>query len=186
MTPAAPVVFVDRDGTLNVDQVRRVDVDRLVLMPGARDAMRLWREAGWRVVVVTTQSGIERGLYTEEAMHAFHRALAAALGGGIEAFYWCPHAPETRCACRKPGHALLTRAARERGLDLASSFMVGDTWRDVVAGKAVGARAVLVPHPGDDYAKECLAGCGRVVAPDHVASDLAAAARWTLEAPRSG
>ena len=173
-------VFVDRDGTLNVDQVRRVDVDKLVLMPGAAEAIHLWKKADLPVIVVTNQSGIERGLYTEDAMRAFHRALEEKLGGGIEAFYHCPHAPETRCACRKPGHALLTRAAAERGIDLARSFMVGDTWRDVVAGNAVGARTVLVPHPGDDYDAECLAGIGRVVQPDHVARDLAAAARWVL------
>src|SRR5687767_14851933 len=84
-------VFVDRDGTLNVDQVHGVDVARLELRPGAREAIRLWNDAGWRVVVVTNNSGIGRGKYTEAQMHAFHRALAERLGGRIDAWYFCPH-----------------------------------------------------------------------------------------------
>lgn len=166
-------IFVDRDGTLNVDQVRRVDVDKLALMPGAAEAIRLWNAAGWPVVVVTNQSGIGRGFYTEEDMHAFHRALAERLGGRIEAFYWCPHLPDARCACRKPGTALFERAAQERGIDLKASFVVGDSWMDVGAGRAIGARTVLVPSKPD-----ALAACAEP--PDHVARDLAEAARWTL------
>ncbi len=171
-----PTVFVDRDGTLNVDQVRQVDVAKLVLMPGAAEAIRLWNSAGWRVVVVTNQSGLGRGLYTEADMHAFHRALVERLGGGVEAFYWCPHLPDAGCACRKPGTALFERAAKERGIDLRASFVVGDSWMDVGAGQAIGARTVLVPSKAD-----ALAACAK--APDHVARDLADAARWTLGQP---
>lgn len=178
-------IFVDRDGTLNVDQVRRVDIDKLALMPGAAEAIRLWNAAGLPVIVVTNQSGLARRNYTEEEMHAFHHALVERLGGRVDAFCWCPHMPDAGCACRKPGTALLERAAKERGVDLAASFMVGDSWMDVGAGAAVGARTVLVPHAGRDYDAECLAGLGRVVRPDHVARDLAEAARWTLGRPIS-
>lgn len=179
---ARPTVFVDRDGTLNVDQVRRVDIAKLEVMPGAAEALRLWNDAGWRVLVITNQSGLARGFYTEADMHAFHRALLARLGGHVDGFYWCPHMPDAGCACRKPGTALLERAAKEHGVDLRRSFMVGDSWMDVGAGAAVGARTVLVPHAGRDFDAECLAGLGRVVRPDHIARDLAAAARWMLAA----
>ena len=176
-------ILLDRDGTLHVDQVRQVDIGKLVLMPGARDAIRLWNDAGWRILVITNQSGLARGFYTEAQMHAFHRALAEALGGRIDGYYWCPHMPDAGCACRKPGTALIERAAREHGFDPKSAFMVGDSHTDMGAGDAVGAQTVLVPHAGRDYDVECLAALGRLVRPRHVARDLADAARWTLEQP---
>jgi len=174
-------VFIDRDGTLNVDQVHGVDISKLQLPPRAAEAMRLWREAGWRIIVVSNQSGIARGLYSEADMHAFHRALETRLGVTPDAYYWCPHLPDAGCACRKPGTLLYERAAQEHGIDLATSFVVGDSWRDVLAGKRFGARGtVLVPSPGRDDAQEARKATGEVPGPDLVASDLLEAATWTL------
>jgi histidinol-phosphate phosphatase family protein len=176
-----PTVFVDRDGTLNVDQVRGVDVATLRLMPHAAEAMRLWRDAGWRIVVVSNQSGIGRGLYTEADMHAFHRALEARLGVAPDAYDWCPHVPDAGCACRKPGTRMYERTAQRLGIDLRESFVVGDSWRDVLAGQRIGARAtVLVPSPGRDDAKEAREAVGEPPVPSFVARDLREAARWTL------
>ena len=167
-------VFVDRDGTLNVDQVHAVDVARLELRPGAREALRLWSGAGWRVVVVTNQSGIARGKYAEADMHAFHRALEERLGGGVDAFYFCPHLPDAGCACRKPRTGMLDAAIADLGIDPGRSFMVGDTEADMQAGAAVGARTVYVPSKD-----------GVPPRADHVARDLREAAEWTLAQARS-
>lgn len=166
-------VFVDRDGTLNVDQVHGVDIAKLELRPGAQEAIALWNASGWRVIVVTNQSGLARGKYTEAQMHAFHRALEERLGGSVDAFYFCPHLPDAGCACRKPGTALFEAAIRERGVDPRRAFMVGDTEADMQAGAAIGARTVFVPSKG-----------GAAPKADHVARDLAEAARWTLAQAR--
>ncbi|HEX2022851.1 MAG TPA: HAD family hydrolase [Candidatus Thermoplasmatota archaeon] len=168
---APPAVFLDRDGTLHVDMVRSVDLARLQLTPGAAEAMRLWREAGWRIVLVTNQSGIGRGLYTVADMERFHEELQARLGARFDAVYFCPHLPEDGCACRKPKPGMLLQAMRERAIDPARAVFVGDAASDVQAAKAAGVRSVAVAPPGSPAA---LAG------PDHVAPDLAEAARWTL------
>lgn len=176
----ARVVFIDRDGTLCEDQVHAVDLARLRLMPHAREALALWKQAGWRVVLVTNQSAIGRGLYDEAAMTRFHDALADELGHRFDGVYHCPHLPSDGCACRKPKSGMLQRASRDLGIDLSTSFIVGDSWRDVAAGASAGAWTVLVPRGNEDYDQECLAGVGRVVTPDHRARHLLEAAEWTL------
>jgi D-glycero-D-manno-heptose 1,7-bisphosphate phosphatase len=181
-------LFVDRDGTLNVDQVHAVDVGRLQLTPGAADAMRLWRDAGWRLVVVSNQSGLARGSFSEADLRAFHRALAERLGVEPDAWYWCPHLPTAGCACRKPGTLLFERAMRDLSIRAADAYVVGDSWRDVLAGQRIGARGtVRVPAPGRDDAGEARAALGAVPTPSFEARDLLDAARWTLrDAERAG
>lgn len=167
-------VFLDRDGTLNVDQIHGVDIAKLELRPGVRDGLAMWNAAGWRIVVVTNQSGIARGKYTEAQMHAFHRALAESAAARIDAFYFCPHLPDAGCACRKPATGMFDAAIRELGVDPARAFMVGDTEADMAAGAAIGARTVFIPSKP-----------GPAPRADRVAVDLADAARWTLEVSRA-
>jgi len=171
-------VFLDRDGTLNVDTgyVSRPQDVRLV--PGAAAGARSLARAGFALVIASNQSGIARGLMTEaqaDAVDARLLELLAEHGVTIEATYRCPHlvgGPVARyaveCECRKPRPGMLVQAARELGLDLARSWMVGDGDRDVDAGLAAGTRAVLIT---DDPAA---AGDGQRV---FSAADLAAAAR---------
>src|SRR5262249_2460698 len=142
------------------------------------------------VVVVTNQSGVARRYFAEAFVHATHRALDALLAAGgarIDAYYYCPHHPDgklpeysRRCDCRKPGRALVDRACADLGLDLARSFVVGDTWRDVRLARAVGARAVLV-RTGDGAIEETRPPAG--LAADAVVDNLAAAASWILMNP---
>lgn len=162
-------IFLDRDGTLVEDQVHGVDIAKLRLRPGAKEAIAMWRAAGWRVVGITNNSGIARGRYSEAQMHAFHRAIEDALGASFDGWYFCPHLPDAGCACRKPRTKLLEDAIRDLRLDPARSFMIGDSEGDVQAGAAVGARTVFVPAKPGATAKA-----------DHVAADLLQAARWTL------
>lgn len=142
-------VFVDRDGTLNLDPHYLKHVDDLVLLPGSAEAIRLLNEAGWLVVVVTNQSGVARGYLTEEMLRLIHERLRQEVGragGRFDAIYHCPHLPEAGCACRKPGLGMIQQAQREFPIDLARSWVVGDSRVDVELGQSAGARTALVPR----------------------------------------
>ena len=147
-------MFLDRDGTL-LEEGNYVDrLDRLVFFPYSIDAVRALNRAGFAVVVVTNQSGIARGLYTEEFVresHDFVDEKLKAAGARIDGYYYCPHHPQGTvkklrldCDCRKPKPGQLLRAAADLDLDLARSFIVGDRWKDIDAGEAAGGRGVLV------------------------------------------
>ena len=171
-------VFLDRDGTLNLDTgyvARPQDVE---LAPGAAQGARDLARAGFALIIASNQSGIARGIMTEEqadAVDARLLQLLGELGVRIEGTYRCPHLPEAplaayaiECDCRKPKPGMLYQAARELGLDLTRSWMVGDGARDVEAGLAAGTRAVRIT---DNPAQAC-DGVRTFCAPD-----LAAAAR---------
>lgn len=138
-----PALFLDRDGVLIADKgyvYRREDVE---WVEGAAAALRAWRGAGFRIVVITNQSGVARGYYPESAVPALHAWMNAQLGGLIDAFYYCPHGPDSECACRKPKPGLFLRAMEEMGLDAARSLAVGDKPRDLEAARAAGVRGIL-------------------------------------------
>lgn len=150
--------FLDRDGTLVNDVHYLARPEQLHLLPGAARAVQALNAARVPVIVVTNQSGIARGLFTEADYARVEERLLAMLAGqgaGIDATYHCPHHPEITgpCACRKPGVLLYERAAAEHGLDLARSLYVGDRWRDVAPAARFGGVGVLVPSrntpPGD-------------------------------------
>ncbi len=145
-----PVLFLDRDGTIIADAHYLADANRVRLLEGAALAIRSANEAGVPVVIITNQSGIARGLITEEQYAAVRDRtveLLRAEGANILATYHCPH-PASRpaiCDCRKPGLGLYLRAAREHDLDLSLSGYVGDRWRDVQPAIDTGGTGVLVP-----------------------------------------
>lgn len=144
-------VFVDRDGTINPDLKYLDDWRRVELYRGVADGIRRLRSHGYRVICVTNQSGIARGLYTAAQVEAIHHEVNRRLGvtgAAIDAFYYCPHAPADRCACRKPGTELFQRAAADHSLSLAASAIVGDRSLDVAAGERLGLLSVLVPAFG--------------------------------------
>ena len=182
-----PAVFLDRDGTMIEDVGYLNALDRIAFYPWTADAIRALKHAGLTVVVVTNQSGIARGFFTEAFVRETHRAMDAYLSAGgahVDAYYYCPHHTDGRvaaytraCACRKPGRGMIDQAARDLGLDPGRSFVVGDTWRDVQLGHAVGARTLLV-RTGNGAAEEMRPPQG--VAPDAVVDNLAAAAGWII------
>jgi D-glycero-D-manno-heptose 1,7-bisphosphate phosphatase len=152
MTPSRGAAFLDRDGTLVVDQHYLAQAGRMRLVPGAADAVRRLNDAGVPVVVVTNQSGIARGLMTPaeyELTRSRLEELVAAAGARITATYHCPHFPDVSgpCECRKPGTLLYRRAARDHDLDVQRSLYAGDRMRDVIPGQLMGGLAVLVPSP---------------------------------------
>lgn len=144
-----PALFLDRDGTVIEDADYLADPGGVSLLPGAVETLRRFRDAGWAAVIVTNQSGIARGLYTEADYRAVAGRLEALLGAAgtpVDATLHCPHHPEFSgpCGCRKPAPGLLTAAARALDLDLRRSVVVGDKLSDLRAAAAVGARPVLV------------------------------------------
>lgn len=147
-------VFLDRDGTIS-EEVGYLDhPSRLRILPGSAEAIRALNENGWLVVVVTNQSGVARGFFTEESLQDINQALQdelAALGARIDATFYCPHhptegvAPYRRdCDCRKPKPGMILRAAKELNIDLDHSWMIGDRYGDVALAHAAGVRSALV------------------------------------------
>ena len=142
------LVILDRDGTVNHDS------DEYIKSPqewrpieGSLEAIARLTQAGYRVVVATNQSGIARGLFTTQTLFAIHDAMQRALGrigGRIDAFFFCPHAPDGGCDCRKPQPGMLLEVARRFNVSLKDTYMVGDSRKDLEAAVAAGARPVLV------------------------------------------
>jgi histidinol-phosphate phosphatase family protein len=176
-------VFLDKDGTLVDDVPYNVDPALIRLTRGAGEGLRVLRDAAFRLFVVSNQSGVARGYFAEEALGPVEVRLRELLrdeGVEIEAFRWCPHHAEgavdryrVACDCRKPRPGMITSLAGEHGIDLARSWMIGDTPADVEAGRLAGCRTVLVGGQAD-------ADSGP--APDHVVLDLAEAARIIVAA----
>ncbi|BFU45140.1 HAD-IIIA family hydrolase [Krasilnikovia sp. MM14-A1004] len=146
MSPLFDAVLFDRDGTLIVDVPYNGDPDRVVPMPGARDALDRLRGAGLRVGVVTNQSGLARGRFTAAQLAAVHRRVEELLGP-FDTWQVCPHASADRCGCRKPAPGLITAAAAALGTTANRCAVVGDIGRDMSAAAAAGATGVLVPTP---------------------------------------
>jgi histidinol-phosphate phosphatase family protein len=168
-------VFLDRDGVLNAAELRDgrphppATADDVVLLPGAADACRRLARAGWRLVVVTNQPDIARGHTSDAAVAAVNEAVVADLP--IDEVVVCPHDDADRCTCRKPAPGMLVEAASRLGIDLASSALVGDRWRDVDAGRAAGVETFFVDHGYDEPLRR---------APHHVVGSLREAADLLL------
>ncbi|MDO8450939.1 D-glycero-beta-D-manno-heptose 1,7-bisphosphate 7-phosphatase [Rhodoferax sp.] len=142
------LVILDRDGTINEDSDDYVkSPEEWMPLPGALEAIARLNHAGWHVVVASNQSGLGRGLFdvsTLNAMHAKMHQMLAAVGGRVDAIFYCPHAPDEGCRCRKPEPGLFEQIGERYGLDLHGVPVVGDTARDVVAGAAAGCQPHLV------------------------------------------
>jgi D-glycero-D-manno-heptose 1,7-bisphosphate phosphatase len=173
---AVRAVFLDRDGVLNEAIVREGrpysprTLDQLKLVRDAYPALRLLKDAGFLLIVVTNQPEVARGSQSQASVEEIHAAISRDLP--LDAFCTCWHDDPDHCSCRKPKPGLLQQAAATWGIDLARSFLVGDRWRDIDAGAAAGCRTVLIEHhyrerPPDHE-------------PDHRAATLTDAAKWIL------
>lgn len=145
----APAAFLDRDGTLIVERNYLADPDGVEFVEGAFEALALLRDAGYKLVIVTNQSGIGRGLYSLEdyrAVEARVESELAARGIQLDGVYFCPHDPDASdpCDCRKPGPGMYRDAQRNLNVDLAASVYVGDRLKDVEPARLFGGRAFLV------------------------------------------
>ncbi len=177
---SSAAVFLDRDGVLNrsligPDGVPRppATVGQLEILPRVHEALEKLRSLGFELVVVTNQPDIARGSTTPDAVKAIHDRLREALG--LQDFRVCPHDDADGCTCRKPEPGLLVRAGAERGLDMSRSYLVGDRWRDIEAGRRAGCRTILL----DSGHQERL-----LSEPNHRAASLWEAALWIEERER--
>jgi D-glycero-D-manno-heptose 1,7-bisphosphate phosphatase len=142
-----PAVFLDRDGTIGEETGYVNHIDRFQIFPFAAGAIRQLNQAEIPVIVVTNQSGIARKIFPESLVHQVHKKMIAQLaaeGAWIDAIYYCPHKSEDACECRKPNPGMLQRAAREHGLDLSASWVVGDRYADLEMAFEAGGRGILV------------------------------------------
>lgn len=157
-------IFIDRDGTLNEDIGYVSSPAQLVLYPWAAEAVRLINNSGLKAIIITNQSGIARGMYTEDDLDKIHSRMIEELsreGARIDAVYYCPHHPEVgdaryrvACDCRKPRIGMVNAAAREHNIDLARAFVIGDKASDIELAGNAGARGALVMT---GYGRETLA-----------------------------
>ncbi len=161
-TGTRPAIFVDKDGTLIPDIPYNVDPARITLSPGAGETLARLQAEGFRLVVVSNQSGIARGMFAESALIPVRdriNRLLGDFGASLDGFYYCPHLPASAggavagyaidCECRRPKAGMLRQSARELGIDLARSWMIGDITADHEAGKSAGCRTILIEKPDD-------------------------------------
>ncbi|MCL0092277.1 D-glycero-beta-D-manno-heptose 1,7-bisphosphate 7-phosphatase [Dehalococcoidia bacterium] len=168
-------VFLDRDGTIARDVHYCHRVEDFELLPTVAEAIRLLNTNSLKVVVITNQSGIARGYFTEEILAQIHDRMKQELakdGAWVDAIYYCPHHPDDGCECRKPKTGLFLQAARELDIDLSRSFVVGDMPMDIDAGRALGSKTVLVTTGSQG---------GIVDPPDYTAGSLLEAVKWILK-----
>jgi D-glycero-D-manno-heptose 1,7-bisphosphate phosphatase len=186
-------VFLDRDGTINEEVGYLDSLDKLKVIPSAYEAIRLINESGMKAVVISNQAGVARGLFTEDFVKITNEHLQTTLrqkGAYIDNFYYCPHHPTEGigiylqpCNCRKPAPGMLFNAAQELNIDLTRSYLVGDRFRDMEAGKKVGVKGILVKT---GYGQDLLQDDGpdRETAeakPDFIAADILEAVKWILK-----
>ena len=166
-----PAVFLDRDGVLIREKSYICKTEEMEIFPYASECIRKIKNKGYYVIVVTNQSGIARGLFTEDELLMMHKYMQQKIG--IDAVYYCPHHPEGKiekyritCNCRKPKTGMFEQACREYKIDMSHSYMVGDRAGDVIAGQKAGLKTILL---------ESGYGSGRLevdVHPDYILDDL--------------
>ena len=179
-------VFLDRDGTINEDTDYVSDPKKVRLISGVAKAIRTLNERSIPVVVISNQSGVARGFYTESAIELVNAAISKHLekvGARIDRFYYCPHHPEGKgkygqeCECRKPKSGMLLQAAKDLNLVLSHSVMIGDKARDIEAGIAAGCRTVLVMTGKGAQTRDTW---HESFEPSHIAQNLPEAVKWFL------
>jgi D-glycero-D-manno-heptose 1,7-bisphosphate phosphatase len=187
-------VFLDRDGTVNEEVGYMRDLNMLRLIDGAGKAIRKLNDAGFKVVLVTNQSGVARGYFPESLVREAHNHIEAMLnqfGARIDAVYYCPHHPTAGnseytcdCDCRKPRTGLIDRAVKDLAIDKSHSYMVGDKWTDVELGQRAGVRSILVMSgfAPDDQGNRRPDHVGN---PDFLARTVAEAADWIIRREQS-
>jgi D-glycero-D-manno-heptose 1,7-bisphosphate phosphatase len=184
-------VFLDRDGTIIEDAGYIGEISGIKFLPMVGEAIKLLNESGFKVIITTNQAGVARGYFTEEAVREVNRYIEETLaqqGALIDRTYYCPHHTEgvvkeyrKECHWRKPNPGMIEAAAREFGIDLKDSFVIGDKLSDIEAGYRVECRTVLLTN------QEAPEGGGETaLTPDYIAADLYEAVKWLVSAANQG
>lgn len=176
-------VFIDRDGTINVDVHYLDNPDKFEMYPGVGDGVKKLKEEGFKIIVITNQSGIARGHFTEKQLFNIHERMKKEIkqfNVTLDGIYYCPHHPDDSCNCRKPNTGLFDMAINEHKIDVKKSYMLGDKILDIGAGKKIGTRTVLIPEP--HIRDEFLSKKNEwEYNPDYIANDFMDAVEWILK-----
>ena len=180
------IIFIDRDGVINKDPGGRTrhnyvtKWEEFAFIDGSIEALKKLKEADYKIFLISNQGGISKGYFTKEDLDRLNRRVLAEIekrGGGIDELYYCHHHDEDNCECRKPKTGLIEQAIRNRDVDLANTFIIGDSLRDVAAGKRMGMKAILVLSGKTELSKTK----EWEIKPDCVKKDLLDAVKWVLE-----
>lgn len=186
-------VFLDRDGTINEEVGYLDSIDKLNLFAYTAEAIRLINESGMKAVVITNQSGVAKGYFTEEFVRKVHARIQEMLrerGAFIDAFYYCPHHQTEgigvylqSCACRKPGVGMLIEASKELDIDLRRSYTVGDMLKDIQVARTVGAKGILVKtgYGINTIEKDLTSDSSEIYQPSYIAEDILDAVKWIIK-----
>lgn len=176
---AHEAVFIDRDGTICEEVDFLDDISKLKLIKGSTEAIRMINHSGMKAVVITNQSGVGRGLFTEDFVKEIHETLKGIIrkeGAFLDGIYYCPHLPDSGCQCRKPETGMLNIAAKDMAIDLKRSYVIGDKAIDIELAHKVGAKSVMVKT---GYGESEL--CRLSISPDYVAGNILEAVKWILK-----
>ena len=172
------VVFIDRDGTIIVEKDFIRSPEEIQFIPGSVEAIKDLRVLGYKIIVVSNQSGIGRGILTEKMVKEVNDSFIRQLkdrGAPIDALYYCPHHPDDGCVCRKPETGMIRRAVAEHKLDLKEAVVIGDKLSDIELGRKIGAKSILVLTGYGKKEREKLRDA--MIKPDFIADDLLAAVK---------
>jgi len=185
-------VFLDRDGTINEEVGYLDSIDKLKLFANTAESIRLINESGMKAVVMTNQSGVAKGYFTEEFVRKVHERIQEMLwerGAVIDAFYYCPHHQTEgigvylqSCACRKPEAGMLIQASKELAIDLRRSYTVGDMLKDIQVAHTVGAKGILVKtgYGINTIEKDLTSDSSEICQPSYIAEDILDAVKWII------
>ena len=177
------VVFLDRDGVINRDSPDYIkNWSEFEFLPGSLRALKKLTQKGFSLIVITNQSAVNRGMISLKDLdfiHANMRSAIAAHGGNIHAIFFCPHTPDESCSCRKPKPELIHQAQRRYAIDLKSTYMVGDSAKDIACAQNAGCGHAVLVRTGNGTDAETILN-EKKISPDYVAADLDDAANWII------
>jgi len=165
-------VFIDRDGTINVNSGYINNPNDFKMYPNVTKGIKLLQENGFKIIIITNQSGIARRYFSEKSLEEIHEKMKKELSkedAEVDAIYYCPHHPDEKCNCRKPKPGMLEKAIEDFDIDVKNSFIIGDRMIDVEAGKTVGCKTVLVPEDKELVKKEMAESD---IYPDYICDDF--------------
>lgn len=173
-------IFIDRDGTINVNFGYISNPSDFKAYPSVSKGIKLLRDNDFRIIVITNQSGIARGYFSEETLDKIHQRMENILaeqGAATDAIYYCPHHPNDKCNCRKPNTGLFEKAIEDFDIDVKNSFIIGDRMLDIEAGYKIGCKTVLIPEDKEKIKKEMSKSD---IDPDFICDDFLSGVKWIL------
>ena len=174
-------VFIDRDGTINVNYGYINNPNDFKMYPSVAKGIKLLKKNGFKIIIITNQSGISRGYFSEKSLEEIHEKMKKELSkedAKVDAIYYCPHHPDEKCNCRKPKPGMLETAIKDFDIDIENSYIIGDRMLDVEAGRAVGCKTVLVPEDKVIVKKEMAESD---INPDYICDDFYSGVEWIIE-----